>query len=60
MRQENVLYFAENEEELINLLFELGIKRNVAKYLCFLQKHRRGHPVRSTGGPTSAIMRCSL
>ncbi len=42
MRQENVLYFAENEEELINLLFELGIKRNVAKVLVFLAKTPTG------------------
>jgi predicted transcriptional regulator len=38
MRQENVKYFAEKEEELVNLLFELGIKRNVAKVLVFLAK----------------------
>jgi len=38
MGQENVMYFAEKEEELVNLLFELGIKRNVAKVLVFLAK----------------------
>ena len=38
MRQENVMYFAEKEGELVNLLFELGIKRNVAKVLVFLAK----------------------
>ena len=38
MGQENVMYFAEKEEELVNLLFELGIKRNVAKVLVFLVK----------------------
>ena len=38
MRQENVMYFTEKEEELVNLLFELGIKRNVAKVLVFLAK----------------------
>jgi predicted transcriptional regulator len=38
MGQENVMYFAEKEGELVNLLFELGIKRNVAKVLVFLAK----------------------
>lgn len=38
MRQENLMYFAEKEGELVNLLFELGIKRNVAKVLVFLTK----------------------
>jgi predicted transcriptional regulator len=38
MGQENVMYFAEKEEELVNLLFELGIKRNVARVLVFLAK----------------------
>jgi predicted transcriptional regulator len=38
MRHENVIYFAEKEGELVNLLFELGIKRNVAKILVFLAK----------------------
>jgi predicted transcriptional regulator len=38
MGQETVMYFAEKEVELINLLFELGIKRNVAKVLVFLAK----------------------
>ena len=38
MRQENMIYLAEKEGELVNLLFELGIKRNVAKILVFLAK----------------------
>jgi len=38
MGQENVVNFAEKEEELVNLLFGLGIKRNVAKVLVFLAK----------------------
>ncbi|MFA5414102.1 MAG: ArsR family transcriptional regulator [Methanoregula sp.] len=38
MGQENVVYFAENEEELVNLLFGLGIKRNVARVLVLLVK----------------------
>ena len=38
MKQENVIYFSEKEEELVNLLFETGIKRNVAKVLVFLAK----------------------
>ena len=38
MRQENVMHLAEKEEELVNLLFEIGIKRNVAKVLVFLTK----------------------
>jgi len=38
MGQENVVYFAEKEEELVNLLFGLGIKRNVAKVLVILAK----------------------
>jgi len=38
MGQENVVYFAEKEEELVNLLSGLGIKRNVAKVLVFLAK----------------------
>ena len=38
MGQENVMYFAEKEGELVNLLFGLGIKRNVAKVLVFLAK----------------------
>jgi predicted transcriptional regulator len=38
VRQENAMYFAEKEEELVNLLFEIGIKRNVAKVLVFLTK----------------------
>ena len=38
MRQENVTFLAEKEEELVNLLFGIGIKRNVAKVLVFLAK----------------------
>jgi predicted transcriptional regulator len=38
MRQENVMYLAEKEEELENLLFGIGIKRNVAKVLTLLTK----------------------
>ena len=36
MRQENVMYFTEKEEEFVNLLIEIGTKRNVAKVLVFL------------------------
>jgi predicted transcriptional regulator len=32
------MHFAGKEEELENLLFEIGIKRNVAKVLAFLTK----------------------
>jgi len=38
VKQENVIYFSEKEEELVNLLFEMGIKRNVAKVLVFLAR----------------------
>ena len=38
MKQENVIYFSEKEEELVHLLFERGIKRNVAKVLVFLAR----------------------
>ena len=38
MGQEDMMYFAEKEEGLVNLLFELGIKRNVARVLVFLAK----------------------
>ena len=38
MGQENVMYLAEKEEELVNLLFKIGIKRNVAKVRVFLAK----------------------
>jgi predicted transcriptional regulator len=38
MGQENMMYLAEKEEELVNLLFKIGIKRNVAKVLAFLTK----------------------
>jgi predicted transcriptional regulator len=36
MRQESVQYFTEKEEELANLLIEIGTKKNVAKVLVFL------------------------
>jgi predicted transcriptional regulator len=36
MRQENVMYFTEKEEEFANLLIEIGTKRDVAKVLVFL------------------------
>ena len=32
------MYLAEKEDELVNLLFKIGIKRNVAKVLAFLAK----------------------
>jgi predicted transcriptional regulator len=38
MGQENETYLAEKEKELVNLLFGIGIKRNVAKVLVFLAK----------------------
>jgi predicted transcriptional regulator len=42
MGQENMMYLAEKEEELVNLLFKIGIKRNVAKVLVFLAKTPTG------------------
>ena len=36
MKQENVQYFTEKEEEIVNLLIEIGTKKNVAKVLVFL------------------------
>ena len=36
MRQENVMYFTDKEEEFVNLLIEVGIARNIAKVLVFL------------------------
>jgi predicted transcriptional regulator len=38
MGQENTKYLAEKEEGLVNLLCELGMKRNVAKVLVVLAK----------------------
>jgi predicted transcriptional regulator len=38
MRQENVIYFTEKEEEFANLLIKIGIKKNIAKILVFLAK----------------------
>ena len=36
MKQENVLYFTDKEEEFANLLIAIGISKNVAKVLVFL------------------------
>ncbi|MCX6697309.1 MAG: ArsR family transcriptional regulator [Methanoregula sp.] len=36
MRQENVMYFTDKEEEFVNLLIEIGIAKNIAKVLVFL------------------------
>jgi predicted transcriptional regulator len=36
MRQENVQYFTETEEECIDLLVQIGMRKNVAKILVFL------------------------
>jgi len=36
MRQENVTYFTDKEEEFVNLLIEVGIAKNIAKVLVFL------------------------
>jgi predicted transcriptional regulator len=36
MKTENVTYFTEKEEQFVNLLIEIGTKRNVAKVLVFL------------------------
>lgn len=36
MRQENVHYFTDKEEEFANLLIEIGMNKNVAKVLVFL------------------------
>jgi len=36
MRQENVQYFTEKEEEFASLLIEIGMKKTVAKVLVFL------------------------
>jgi predicted transcriptional regulator len=38
MRQENVQYFTEKEEEFANLLMEIGTRKNIAKVLVFLAK----------------------
>ena len=38
MRQENVIYFTEKEEEFANLLIKIGIQKNIAKVLVFLAK----------------------
>ena len=36
MKQENVQYFSEKEEEFVNLLIDIGMKKNVANVLVFL------------------------
>ena len=36
MRTNNVMYFTEKEEEFVNLLIEIGTKRNIARVLVFL------------------------
>jgi len=36
MKQENVQYFTEKEEEFVNLLIEIGIKKTIAIVLVFL------------------------
>jgi predicted transcriptional regulator len=36
MRQENVQYFTETEEMFLDLLVQIGIKKNVAKVLVYL------------------------
>jgi len=36
MRQENVQYLTEKEEEFANLLIEIGMKKNIARMLVFL------------------------
>lgn len=38
MRQENVMYFTDKEEEFANLLIKIGTKKNIAKVLVFLAK----------------------
>jgi predicted transcriptional regulator len=38
MRQENVTYFTEKEEEFANLLIKIGTHKNIAKVLVFLAK----------------------
>ena len=36
MRTETIQYFSEREEEFVNLLIDIGTKKNVAKLLIFL------------------------
>ncbi|MGA2919270.1 ArsR family transcriptional regulator [Methanoregula sp.] len=36
MKQENIQYFTEKEEEFTNLLIDIGTKKNIAKVLVFL------------------------
>ncbi len=36
MKEKNVLYFTDEEEEFANLLIEIGTRKNIAKVLVFL------------------------
>jgi predicted transcriptional regulator len=36
MEQKNVQYFTEHDEIIVNLLIEIGTKKNIAKVLVFL------------------------
>lgn len=38
MREENVMYFTDKEEEITNLLIEIGTGKNIAKVLVFPAK----------------------
>jgi predicted transcriptional regulator len=38
MRQENVMYLTDKEEEFANLLIKIGTKKNIARVLVFLAK----------------------
>jgi predicted transcriptional regulator len=38
LRQENVIYFTQKEEDFANLLIKIGTKKNIAKVLVFLAK----------------------
>lgn len=35
LREENVQYFTETEEKFVNLLIDIGMKKNIAKLLVF-------------------------
>ena len=37
MRSENITFFTDEEEELINLLIKIGIKKNSARILVFFK-----------------------
>ena len=41
MTQEKIEYFTKKEEEFINLLIEIGTKRNVARMLVFLSSTKK-------------------